>query len=149
MLEAREDILSCSRFTKALVSEPYTEHFGRIVILVQYVNAAHLVYELFSLGFSLHWFFYRHFPLQESFFFCFFFSPNAPSPPHHFSNDPSVSKQNTDLKCHRKVVCYSFGRMNKYLFQTVWSAHSKTFTVINGSSITCLVLWSVSDLSYK
>ena len=54
MLEAREDILSCSRFTKALVAEPYTEHFGRIVILVQYVNAAHLEFEFFSLGFSLH-----------------------------------------------------------------------------------------------
>ena len=148
MLEAREDIPSSSRFTKALVPEPYTEHFSRIVILVQYVNAAHLVYEFFSLGFSLHWFFYRHFPLHEFFFFLFFFPQRLP-PPHHFSNGPSVSKQNTDLKCHRKVVCYSFGRMNKYLFQTVWSAHCKTFTVINGSSITCLVVWSVSDLSYK
>ena len=143
-LEAREDILSCTRFTKALVSEPYTEHFGSIVILVQYVNAAHLEYEFFLWDFLCIDFFTDIFRCTN-FFFVFF----PQRLPNHFSNGPSVSKQNTDLKCHRKVVCYSFGRMNKNLFQTVWSAHSKPFTVITGSSIRCLVLRSVIDLSYK
>ena len=40
----------------------------------------------FSLGFSLHEFFFGHFALHE-FFFGFF-----PTPPHHFSNGPSLSQ---------------------------------------------------------
>ena len=81
MLEAREDILSCSRFTKALVSEPYTEHFGRIVILVQYVNAEHLEYECFLFGIFFALIFSRTFSVARIFFL--FFSPNT-SPPSLF-----------------------------------------------------------------
>ena len=81
------------------MSEPYTEHFGRIVILVQYVNAEHLEYECFLFGIFFALIFSRTFSVARI-FFCFF----PPTPvPHHFSNGPSVSKQNTDLKCHRKL----------------------------------------------
>ena len=61
------------------MSEPYTEHFGRILILVQYVNAAHLEYDLFF-GFFFALIFSRTFSVAR--IFCFFvFFPRTP-PPH-------------------------------------------------------------------